>query len=204
MLHRSTLHRVWMFALMVAITMSGFAAKKVRVEPGQYEGWGPDIDKIEIVKTFSLSSYSKLVVAPLDVSSVSERGDADLADKVDAVLAGATKPFLEGLRKKMTKLETREGESSQADGTLIVRAKVTVMDPGSRSKRMWVGYGAGAARTAIEGEVVDAKTGAVLARFTQERRSGIERFGRGSSYEEILERNVAAIGRDVANLLNEF
>jgi hypothetical protein len=69
---------------------------------------------------------------------------------------------------------------------------------------MWVGYGAGAARTAIDGEIVDARSGEVLVRFTQERRSGVERFGRGSSYEEIMKRNLGAIGEDVANLLKEF
>ncbi len=51
------------------------------------------------VKTFSLPTYSKLVVVPLDVSSVAETGDKDLAGKVDSVLAVATSPFLEGLRK---------------------------------------------------------------------------------------------------------
>jgi len=201
---RTMLYRSLTLTLLFAISLSGFAARKVPVEPGQYKGWGPDIDKIEIVKTFKLSSYSKLVVVPLDVSSVAERGDADLADKVDAVLTKATASLLEGIRDKMTKLEISESTSSDDAGILILRAKVTVMDPGSRSKRMWVGYGAGAARTAIEGEVVDAMTGAVLARFTQERRSGVERFGRGSSYEEILRRNLVAIGRDVANLLNVF
>ena len=69
---------------------------------------------------------------------------------------------------------------------------------------MWVGYGAGAARTAITGEIVDAATGAVLVRFTQERRSGMERFGKGSSYEEIMARNVRTIGQDVAKILEEF
>ena len=197
-------HRVGMLVLLLAIALSGFAAKKPSVAPGQYKQWGPDIDRMEIVHTFKLSSYSKLVVVPLDISSVSERGDADLAAKVDAVLAKATEPLLEGIRKNMETLEVSEGSSSQAARTLIVRGKVTVMDPGSRSKRMWVGYGAGAARTAIEGEIIDAKTGEVLARFTQERRSGIERFGKGSSYEEILKRNLVAIGKDVANLLNAF
>jgi hypothetical protein len=203
-LRRTTLFRLSTLTLLLAISLSGLAAKKVRVEPGQYEAWGPDIDKIEIVKTFKLANYAKLVVVPIDVSSVAERGDADLAEKVDAVLAKATETFLEGIRDKMKSLEISESDPSDSAGSLILRTKVTVMDPGSRSKRMWVGYGAGAARTAIEGEVVDAKTGEVLVRFKQERRSGIERFGRGSSYEEILKRNLVAIGRDAANLLNVF
>jgi hypothetical protein len=44
----------------------------------------------------------------------------------------------------------------------------------------------------------------VLVRFTQERLSGIERFGKGSSYEEIMKRNLAALGRDVVRLVNVF
>jgi len=84
---------------------------------------------------------------------------------------------------------------------LIVRGKVTMLEPGSRAKRMWVGYGAGASRAAISGEIVDGQTGEVLARFTQERRSAFDRL---AGYEEIMVRNIVAIGEDVGNLLKEF
>jgi uncharacterized protein DUF4410 len=201
---KSTSSRGWATVLLFAIAVPLMAARKAPVTPGRYEGWGPDIDKVEIVKTFRLSSYAKVVVVPLDVFSVAEKGDADLADKVASVLIEATPPFFEGVRKELTKIPVVEEGTSVDAGVLIVRGKITVMDPGSRSKRMWVGYGAGAARTAIEGEIVDAQTGEVFVRFTQERRSGIDRFGKGSSYEEIMKRNLSAVGRDVAHLLSEF
>lgn len=204
MILSSTSHRGWAVALLFAIALPGMAAKKPSLSPGRYEHWGPDIDEIEIVKSFDRASYSKLVVVALDVSSVAERGDPDLADKVDSVLAVATKPFVEGISKDVKNLTVVESVASEEARTLIVRGKVSTMDPGSRSKRMWVGYGAGAARVAIEGEIVDEQTGEVLVRFKQERRSGIERFGKGSSYEEIMKRNLVAVGRDVANLLKEF
>ena len=41
----------------------------------------------------------------------------------------------------------------------------------------------------------------MLVRFTQERRSGFDHF---AGYEEIMVRNLVAVGEDVGNLLNEF
>jgi hypothetical protein len=190
-----------LFAVAV-IAIAAIGAKKTPTAPGKYAEWGPDIDSIEIVKTFKFADYSKVVVQPLDGSSTPKAEEADMVEKVEKVAANATAPFLEGLKKGVPDAAIASG--SPASAALIVRGKITTLDPGSRAKRMWVGYGAGAARTAIEGEIVDAKTGDVLVRFTQERRSGIERFGRGSSYEEIMKRNLIAIGEDVANILKEF
>jgi hypothetical protein len=180
------------------------AAKKPQTAPGKYKAWGPDIDELEIVRTFKASDYSKVVVQPLDVSSTPPAEENDMKEKVANVLAKATDPFVEGLARKAESMQVSAGEGSKAPGTLIVRGRVTVMEPGSRAKRLFVGYGAGAARAAITGELVDAATGEVLARFTQERLSGMERFGRGSSYEEIMKRNLRTIGQDVANILKQF
>ena len=194
----------FILALTLAVALSAAAAKKPPTQPGKYETWGPDIDSIEIVKSFSLSSYSKVIVEPLDGSKTPPPEDADVAEKAAKVLEVATVPFVKGLRDAAPKLEIVDAPAASTAGALLVRGRVTTMDPGSRAKRMWVGYGAGAARTAIEAEIVDAATGEVLVRFVQERRSGIERFGRGSSYEEIMKRNLTALGKDTANLLNQF
>jgi hypothetical protein len=169
--------------VVIANAFAAMAAKKAPTAPGKYAEWGPDIDSIEIVKTFKFSDYSKVVVQPLDGSATPKPEDQDMVTKVEKVAAHATAPFLEGLKKGVP--GAAMASAQPASGELIVRGKVTTLDPGSRAKRMWVGYGAGAARTAIDGEIVDAKTGQVLVRFTQERRSGIERFDRGNSYEEI-------------------
>lgn len=203
------LRRPFVFALAVCLALPLLAAKKPPTAPGKYEAWGPDIDELEIVRTFKAADYKRVVVEPLDVSKTPPPEDADMAEKVSKVLAEATKPFLEGLAEEETGLEIaveqKESEKKEEKkGTLLVRARVTTMDPGSRSKRLLIGYGAGAARAAIEGELVDAATGEVLLRFTQERRSGVERFGRGSSYEEIMARNLVKLGEDVANILKQF
>jgi hypothetical protein len=192
-----------LFAIAVlAVAFAAMGAKKVPTVPGNYKEWGPDIDSIEIVKTFKASDYSKVVVQPLDTSSTPKTEEQDMGERVAKVAATATEPFLAGVKKGFP--DAAITKNADAPGTLIVRGKVTVLEPGSRAKRMWVGYGAGAARTAIDGEIVDAKSGEVLVRFTQERRSGIEKFGRGSSYEEIMNRNLTAIGEDAANIIKTF
>lgn len=194
-------HLTAVLALVLALPL--LAAGKTPTAPGRYEAWGPDIDTMEILQTFDASRYARVYVEPLDVSGTPMPEDKDVAEKAVKVLAVATAPFVEGLAKNVQGLEVAGSRPADA-GTLIIRAKVTTMEPGSRAKRMFVGYGAGAARTAVDAEIVDAATGHVLVRFSQERRSGIERFGRGSSYEEIMKRNLLALGRDAAKLLNVF
>jgi hypothetical protein len=188
----------------MAVAVPLMAAKKVQTAPGRYEAWGPDIDSVEITRQFSAADYSKVIVEPLDGSSAVRAGDADLDGRVTKILNGATKPFADGLKDNLSGLAVVDAAPADVAGTLLVRARITTLDPGSRSKRMFVGFGAGAARTEVEVEIVDAQSGEVLVRFTQERRSGIERFGRGSSYEEIMKRNLHALGEDTANVLKAF
>jgi hypothetical protein len=186
----------------LVIAVAALGAKKVPTAPGKYQEWGPDIDTIEIVKTFKASDYSKVVVQPIDASATPKAAEYDMVEKVAKIAANATEPFLAGVKKGFP--DAAIAETTSAPGALIVRGKLTVLEPGSRAKRMWVGYGAGAARTAIDGEIVDAKSGEVLIRFTQERRSGVDVPFRGSSYEDIMKRNLTAIGEDAANIIKTF
>jgi len=191
------------FAVAVAVVFVAFAAmgaRKASTAPGKYEGWGPDIDSIEIVKTFKTAGYARVVVEPLDTSSTPRPEEKDMVEKFEKASRRATESFLKGLKKNVPDAAMAETQPG-ASRVLIVRGKVTLMEPGSRAKRMWVGYGAGASRAAISGEIVDGQTGEVLARFTQERRSAFDRL---AGYEEIMVRNLVAIGEDVGNLLKEF
>jgi hypothetical protein len=197
-------HRLCFIAVIVVAAFAAIAATKATTAPGKYQEWGPDIDSIEIVKSFKFSDYARVVVERLDGTATPKPEDADLTEKFEKVKANATEPFLEGIRKGLPAAAMAAAQPG-GDRVLLVRGKITTLDPGSRSKRMFFGmYGAGAARAAITGEIVDASSGEVLVRFAQERRSGIEKFGRGSSYEEIMKRNMTALGEDVTNILKVF
>ncbi|HSC21989.1 MAG TPA: DUF4410 domain-containing protein, partial [Solirubrobacterales bacterium] len=123
-------------------------------------------------------------------------------EPVTEVLKDPAQPFIEGLAEGLG------GRAQVAPGTaaegpaLLVRAKVVTMDPGSRAARYWASFSAGAARTELEGEAVDAATGKTLFRFKQERRSGWGVGGGG--YVKLMNKNLRTIGKDVAFVLARF
>jgi len=177
--------------------------KKSLTAPGRYKDWDDEIDRVEILKGFNLADYDRVIAEPFDAK------DVDLPDKDDntylpvkSVLSHAVEPFLDGLTNALPeRLKVGKGEGGEAR-TLKIRGKVDLMDPGSQAARYWVGFGAGASKTGISGEIVDAATGEVLIKFEQERRSGVG--AAGGDYEELFDRNLEQIGEDIAGLLKAF
>jgi hypothetical protein len=82
---------------------------------------------------------------------------------------------------------------------IVVEGKFKEMDPGSRAKRAFVGYGAGKSGVMVEGAVKSAD-GTVLATF-QQRRVGV--MGGGDSMDK-LRNDTKAIGEDLAKLLSAW
>jgi Domain of unknown function (DUF4410) len=196
------------FALLLALCLAAPAVangKAGPTTPGKYTDWRGEIDELEVVSPFKLADFTRIVVEPFDVSAtpLPEASD-NTFEPVKKVLAGIAPPFVEGLHGELSKLPVslaKEGESA-APQELRIRGKVLVMDPGSQAARYWGGFGAGAARTQILGEVVDGGSGQVLLRFSQERRSGFGAFG--GDYEKLMKRNLRQIGGDVSGLLKAF
>jgi len=202
-----TLLRLSFSLLVLSLLASPLAARKGKgpsTEPGKYEEWNEEIDELEIVETFKLSDYSKVVVEPFDTEGTPlPDKDDNTYEPVQQVLKDPAGPFAEGLTGEIKgKIAVSEGAGGQAGGALIVRTKLVTMDPGSQAARYWAGFGAGAARTEVSGEVVDAATGKVLLRFKQERRSGVGVAG--GDYVKLMERNLRTIGEDMALILNAF
>jgi Domain of unknown function (DUF4410) len=171
--------------------------------PGKYTDWDGEMDSLEVVETFKLAEYDRILVEPLDTSGVElpEVKDNTYAP-VRHVLAEAAKPLAAGMAE-LSPPDVLVGTLKKPEvGALVVRAKVVKMDPGSQAARYWAGFGAGAAKTGISGEVSDARTGKVLLRFQQERRSAVGSYG--GDYEDLLNRNLWTIGKDLANVLQHF
>lgn len=168
---------------------------------GTYQDWH-DMDEVTIVQPFQLGAFKVVAVPPLDTrnATLPAPDDNSYAD-VKAALAGSTPAFIQGLQSKLGGLQVQAGQGSGAN-TLVVRARITKTDPGSRAARYFVGFGAGAAKIGIAGEVVDGRTGKVLVRFVQERRSFAGGFGGG--YRDLLDRTLRQVGGDVAGLLRAF
>lgn len=191
-----------LIALIAAVIPSQlYAQKGAAIKPGNYTDWN-DVDQVTIVQPFQRNAFNRVVVAPLDTRNapLPEKSDNSYAG-VKAALGGSTQAFVQGLRDKLPGMQVQSGSGGGANA-LIVRARITKSDPGSQAARYFAGFGAGAAKVGISGEIVDGKTNKVLVRFTQERRSGVGMFGGG--YRELLERSLRQIGGDVAGLIRAF
>ena len=204
------MHKRTLIALIVAVSamtpLAHARGKKPVLTPGTYKEWGQDIDQIEIVKTFKAADYSHIVIAPFDTSK------APLPDKnekwygtLKAALASYNQSFTEAFEKELkTKVDVTQADSSKQSKTLLIRGVVEDLDPGSRAGRYFAGYGAGAASTKLSLEIVDAKTGDVLVRVTQARRSGgTFKFGGGSDLE-VMRDSIHAAGKDIAHVVDAF
>ena len=200
--------RIALALALLALPGAAFAKDKkpaAPAAPGKYTEWGGDIDELEILEPFRLADYNHVAVEPFDTSGtpLPEANDNSY-EPAKRVLAQVAHSFVQGFSEALPKPQAAVVEPGKeaGPGTLVVRGKVTTMDPGSKAARYWGGFGAGAARSEISGEVVDGGSGKVLLRFLQERRSGWGLFG--GDYEKLMNRNLRAIGEDLAGALTHF
>jgi hypothetical protein len=217
--NRQRICALWLLLLALGAGLTAPAAlarskDEAPITPGKYSEWNGEIDEVEIVAAFKLADYRRISVETFDTAEAQlpEASDNTFAP-VKQVLADAAAPFVAGLAQELRQgiaversaaqsqsAESAGGAAAAGPKTLLIRAKVLTMDPGSRAKRYWGGFGAGATRAKLSGELVDAESGAVLSRFVQERRSG---FGvLGGDYVKMMNRNLRTIGADVAGFLN--
>jgi hypothetical protein len=182
------------------IPLSAHAQKPGAPKAGSYTDWN-DVDRVTIVQPFQRAKYTRVAVQRLDTSNAPLPDPKDNSyNDVKAALAGSTEAFTRGLREKLPGMQVQAG--SGGANALVVRARITKSDPGSQAARYWGGFGAGAVKVGISGEIVDGGTNKVLLRFQQERRSGVGLFGGG--YRELLDRSLRQIGGDVAGLIRAF
>jgi hypothetical protein len=154
-------------------------------------GCGPSVQRMRPNNPLSGLSFQ---VAEFDVS------EADIVsfDGSSAMFGiEVAQKIAEGLREAGVDAQVTPRESARL-GKAIVRGKVTLVDGGSRALRYWIGFGAGATKFGVNGQVTDA-TGRVLGRFADERRSGFGMFG--GDTETLLHRCVKSVGYDVANMI---
>ena len=91
----------------------------------------------------------------------------------------------------------KDGETAP-DGALVVTGKFLALDPGSRAKRYFAGFGAGKSSVKVAGVVTDAQ-GKVLATFEQ-RRIGAMGLGGGDSLGKLMS-DSRSIGEDIAKFM---
>lgn len=166
--------------------------------PGTYEDWH-DVDEVTIIQPFNAAAYSEIAVESFDSSHVKlPPANENTYQAVQSAIRMMKPAFMEGLAAKAQ----RKANASAPGKTLVVRARLTKIDPGSQAARYFVGFGAGAVKIAIAGEIVDRSSGKVLVRFAQERRSAFGVFGGG--YGGLFQRTARQLGGDIGELINAF
>ncbi|SRR6266550_3563697 len=202
--------RVLVLCSLVLLIVPGLYARGKKpspTAPGTYKEWGQDIDQIDINQTFKMADYDRIAVEPFDTTK------APLPDQKEkwygtmrSALAASTEWFMEAFPKEL-KAKANVEESSQPGRkakTLIIRSTVDSMDPGSRAGRYFGGFGAGSASAKVSFDIVDAKSGKVLAHVTQARRSAGTWKGGGGSDLEVMRDSIHAISQDLAHVLDVF
>lgn len=191
-------------SLSFALPSQSRAASKSVTAPGTYRDWNDDIDEVTIFQTFRADSYNDIVVESFDSRGVTLPNPRDNTfQAVQSAIRSMKPAFIEGLQAKLRHKPADAGYVPRGKGKgLLIRARLTKIDPGSQAARYWGGFGAGAVKIAMNGEIVDAASGKTLVRFQQERRSGFGAFGGG--YGALFTRTARQIGGDIAGLINAF
>ena len=179
------------------------AASKGKTTPGVYRNWNGDIDEVTIFQPFRLDAYNDIAVESFDITKVplpnpKENTHAAVQSALSTIKPAFIEGFLQNLRRKTGANNAARGKGQ----TLVIVARLTKLDPGSQAARYFGGFGAGAVKVEMTGDIVDAHSRKVLVRFKQERRSGVGIFGGG--YGELFIRTAHQIGGDIAGLLNAF
>lgn len=94
----------------------------------------------------------------------------------------------------------QSGDTPEGD-TLVIEGTFVTIDPGSRAKRYFGGFGAGKSSVKVVGTVKDA-TGRTLATFEQ-RRIGTMGIGGGDSLGKLMS-DSRSIGEDIAKFIAKW
>jgi len=171
------------------------------------------LDHIELY-TSSLENPKSLsvVIKPFDASTADlgtggKNGKESRQDEAKTMQDQGPKVLAEKFATALQEKDLFKSVKVAADGdavegpAIVVEGKFITLDPGSRAKRYFAGFGAGKSSVKVTGTVKDA-SGKVLAAFTQ-RRIGAMGVGGGDSLGKLMS-DSRKIGEDIANFLSKW
>ncbi|MGB4810862.1 MAG: DUF4410 domain-containing protein [Methylophilaceae bacterium] len=169
---------------------------------GTFKDWN-DLDQVEIKQLFKLSDYATIIVQPFDTANIKLPAKEDNTfEPVQEAQAQFNALFLKKIQEEFSPIPVDATGKADKSNMLLVRGELIEIEPGSKAARYFAGFGAGHARVGIHCEIVDAKTGSVLAEMTHTRASSGGAFG--GSYEKLLHNLTEEVGDDVVTLVKQF
>lgn len=211
-------HTAILFCLLCLVVSGGCSAatpasaRKAmpKTFPSHIENWNRGkLTEVEFVSDFRLPPGGRVQMAGFDTAvTPMPPTDDNTREPAEKAKGHFNETLAEGVRKTTktyVPVDTgAAGSMSSSHGTtkpgiLLVRGRVLQLDPGSRAARYWVGFGVGASRVSVEGELVDAETSRTVARFRHSQGTGGGVFG--GDYDQILRSDALEIGKDLGVLL---
>jgi hypothetical protein len=141
-----------------------------------------------------------------ELGTGAEGGKKKRVEAVKTILADGPQMLAESFKKELEKRgpfpEVRIDDGTDLpDNAVVIEGRFTMIDPGSRAKRYFVGFGSGKSGTEVQGTVKNS-AGELLAEFTQKRIAVMGAFG--GSYVKKMTKDTRSIGEDIAEFLSEW
>ena len=193
--------------LLLALPLMASSARELPTAPGHYAEWAGKLDEVDIIQSFHLRDYGRILVLPLDIREV-KFPDDNTRRPMEKALPQIDATFVEALDHRIpnrmhVKAEGASAGTPHPAGTMILRARLVELDPGQRAARFFTkGFAGGAAATVV-GEMVDGATGRTLFRFRHRRYIGSGGF-LGGQYIGLMKDAAEGIAEDLAVLVKAF
>ena len=171
------------------------------------------LDKIELfVTTLEKSADLTVVIKPFDASGAElgtggKDGKASRQEEAKTMQNEGPRVLAERLAATLTEskafkaVTVAKGDEPVPAGGVVIEGKFVTLDPGSRAKRYFAGFGAGKSSVEVAGSVKDAN-GRTLAKFEQ-RRVGAMGMGGGDSLGKLMS-DSKDIGEDIGKFLTKW
>jgi hypothetical protein len=171
------------------------------------------LDKIELfVAALDKPADLTIVIRPFDASGANlgtggKDGKEARQKEAQKIQGEGPKMLAERLAatlnesKSFKQVQVAKADDAVPPGGVVIEGKFVTIDPGSRAKRYFAGFGAGKSSVEVAGTVKDA-TGRTLATFEQ-RRVGAMGVGGGDSLDKLIS-DSQDIGEDIGKFLTKW
>ena len=174
-------HRSDLFAAALAMataTVGGDKASPGRIREGA-------LDEIDLTASYAPARapvvLRRFAAEKADLGSAKEGNNQQRKDAVRFIQTEGPRMLAEALvadvRAGGVIPSVNESDQPAPEGSLVLEGEFEKIEPGSRAKRYWAGFGAGKSGITVTGRVLDSK-GSVLATFRHTKNSGFRPRGR--------------------------
>lgn len=201
-------HHARRAVILAALAVAAFSlAAKEKGEPGKIRDGV--LDEIDLATT-TAPAKGPLILRRFDASkadpgTAKEGDNQKRTDAVSFIKSEGPRMIAETLLADLPAgapfPSVSESKEPAPPGALVLEGTIDRIDPGSRAKRYWAGFGAGKSGITVSGRLLDAQ-GTVLATFRHTRNSGIG-IG-GGDYVKFLSDDTRDAAHDIAQFLKRW